>query len=416
MSNTDLGNFFLCLYFYQVYHTVEALRLNAKQISGYLDLYTQKSTDLNKHRVFMLQQHLHATEQRLQDLVTELFISNFAENAHQTLHDLENQYSVYIKQVRSMCQEVWAKFDMMSITLGTLMLLVVILVNVYLFVFETNVTEGKGIGTLLIVLGVSGMSLGFCVIQTVFLEGKAVTILAFILGVCDLIVIVIIIVMVHSNKSQRTQKQKQNLGIMSYFFANNFTLEHFFSYFCIFISLCCFFTNSFVVNEDSVTLFLSETMIWVFCIRCVQGLLREGKSVKDFVKTKSKVTKNFDLMKHFTQPVAIVILLSFICNACLRISSNFRSCREEQITEGNCTNSMFLYPLSSVGYTVEGNKNIRYFFCVSCLTLCSYLSRKWMSTYGNLNGGNMAVLCGRYLLLVTSVMTALHWAVQVGNN
>ncbi|KAK9532894.1 hypothetical protein VZT92_010257 [Zoarces viviparus] len=91
----------------------------------------------------------------------------------------------------------------------------------------------------------------------------------------------------------------------------------------------------------------------------------------------------------------------------LYLSLSFHACREEQ---GTCQPSPFLSPLSRL----QDNrlKNLHYVLSVLALGLWTYLLRRCLRHYGNLNSASGTVFAARWVLLLLSVCLALYWAVS----
>ncbi|XP_061118503.1 GPI ethanolamine phosphate transferase 3 [Conger conger] len=91
----------------------------------------------------------------------------------------------------------------------------------------------------------------------------------------------------------------------------------------------------------------------------------------------------------------------------LYLSLSFHGCREEQ---GSCQPSAFLSPLSRL--QDSRLRNLHYLLSVASLAAWTYALRRWLRHYGNLNCQAPAVAAARWLLPSVSVCLALHWAVS----
>ncbi|XP_070706602.1 GPI ethanolamine phosphate transferase 3 [Pempheris klunzingeri] len=91
----------------------------------------------------------------------------------------------------------------------------------------------------------------------------------------------------------------------------------------------------------------------------------------------------------------------------LYLSLSFHGCREEQ---GSCQPSPFLSPLSRLQDSQL--KNLHYILSVCSLGLWTYLLRRFLRYYGNLNSSGGTVFTARWILPLLSVCLALHWAVS----
>lgn len=91
----------------------------------------------------------------------------------------------------------------------------------------------------------------------------------------------------------------------------------------------------------------------------------------------------------------------------LYLSLYFHGCREEQ---GFCQPSPFLSPLSRL--LDNQIKNLYYILSVISLGICTYLLRRCLCHYGNLNSSSGTVFAAHWVLPLLSVCLALHWAVS----
>ncbi|XP_074473324.1 GPI ethanolamine phosphate transferase 3 [Sebastes fasciatus] len=91
----------------------------------------------------------------------------------------------------------------------------------------------------------------------------------------------------------------------------------------------------------------------------------------------------------------------------LYLSLSFHACREEQ---GSCQPSPFLSPLSRLQDSQL--KNLHYVLSVFSLGLWTFLLRRCLRHYGNLNSSGGTVFTARWILPLLSVCLALYWAVS----
>ncbi|XP_039636687.1 GPI ethanolamine phosphate transferase 3 isoform X1 [Perca fluviatilis] len=91
----------------------------------------------------------------------------------------------------------------------------------------------------------------------------------------------------------------------------------------------------------------------------------------------------------------------------LYLSLSFHACREEQ---GSCQPSPFLSPLSRLQDSQL--KNLHYVLSVFSLGLWTYLLRRCLRHYGNLNSSGGTAFTAHWVLPLLSVCLALHWAVS----
>ncbi|WAR00712.1 PIGO-like protein [Mya arenaria] len=387
----------------EVYHIVEALRVNAQQMNQYMSHYMRMSSDLPAQKLMVLQAKLREAEAKLQRLVTDLFIHNVDNNAHEMLHYLEQEYIQYMHQVREMCRDVWAKFDNASMGLGIIFLVVTVVVNIYIISVVQHLSEDKWPGPTVIVISVSVVFLIFCVLQSFYLESSSVSILGFILGFFDIIALGIIIHVTRTNKDQN-ETSGSATSINTWISVDNIV-----SVTLVLINLLSYFSNSFVVFEDSISQFCFQSIVWYLCAKTVVNILKENRHLKDLSKPRTKSVKHQDIRKIVTKSVVPVMLLTATCSYFVRLSANFRNQREEQLTSEPLQNAS----ISGEGNVVGNeNRNMQFFLCSACFGLVVYLPQKWLKESGNLNGVSGTVLCARYLVPMAAVSTVLYWALQ----
>jgi phosphatidylinositol glycan class O len=364
------------------------------------------SSDLPPHKLLVRNERLRNAEVQLQTLVTNMFTNSNEENVHEKLHYLEKEYKEYMQEVKKLCKEVWAKFDMTSIVLGLLILGVTLLVNIYLLYLASSLSEDRDNGTMIIVIILSLVFIVFSLVQSFYLNDGAVNIMVYILGLFDFVALGMIILITRSNllRSEKTPSDSSVSFLLKIGKALKTSIDNSVIGIIILITCLSYFSNSFVVFEDDVCLFLTQTCILFFYSKVILKLSKETKFTKDHSKTKSKSLK-LDIKRFTSQSVMLVTILSIACSWCVRFSVNIRTKREEQMTEaeaaGETTDTNF-----------EANKNVTYFFSVACLLVSIYLPRKWLTESGNLNSASFSTLCARYLMPVAAVATVLYWAMQ----
>ena len=353
-----------------------------------------------------LQNRLQDAEASLQRLVTDLFLHNKEENAHDVLHYLEHEYIQFMQQVKEMCHQVWAKFDLLSMGLGVMCIIVNIILNIFVLSSVQGLSTDTWSGSVVMAVAVSCVFLVYSIVQSVYLEGTSVGILGFILGIFDVATLGFIIQMTRSNKCD----QEKRISPAS--FQQKISLQNIVLTIIVLINLLCYFSNSFVVFEDDISLFSAQTLIWFICAKAVFSIFKDSKHLKESVKGKSRSGKPQEIGGAFLYSVLPILALTIACSFCVRLSKIFRSQREEQLTLDQWNDSL------STRETVDpsNNKNLEFFVSAACLVLLVYLPRRWLADSGNLNGVSGPVVCARYLLPAAAVCTIAHWALQVCTN
>lgn len=386
----------------QAFHAVKAMRLNAIQISLYLQAYAQVSTDFPIKKYYELDSMLTKAEQNLQALVTVMVKSGENQHMVRQLEELQQVYNSYTSQVKTICQGIWAKFDLVSITIGIMSLIVTILINLY-FVQLSFWKKFEVPSTVIVVILFCLVYMVYAGFHCFFVGETLSSFMVFLLGIINILVLI----MVNIKFSPKTPKLISDLMVNEKkektFPWMTFTCN---AIVCL-ICFLSFFSNSFVVYEDTILLFLTQTLVVINSIKVISQTLKKYDTGPTDAKQKHKKQKPFDIMLILTHPCMITIAITAVICVCLRLSMNFKACREEQHT---CELSLFLRPLSGLIDDLEHLRNLRYFFSVGCLVLTVFLTRRLLFRFGNLNGLSGSVVCVRYLLPVSTCCCGLHWA------
>ncbi|OWF39015.1 GPI ethanolamine phosphate transferase 3-like [Mizuhopecten yessoensis] len=386
----------------QVFHAVKALRLNAVQVSLYLKAYAQVSSDFPINKYYELDNMLENAERNLQGLVTSMVKSGENQHMVRQLEELKQVYDSYISQVKAICQGIWAKFDLVSISIGIMSLLLTVLINVY-FVQLSFWKKFEVPSTVIVVILFCMVYIVYAVFHCFFVGETISSFMVFLLGFVNIVALIIINVKFSPKRpkliSDLMINQKKDSGFPLVTCTCNAIV-------CL-ICFISFFSNSFVVHEDAILLFLAQSLIVIYCVKVISQTFKKHDTSPNDPKPKHKKQKPFDFMLILTHPAMLTIAMTTGLCLCLRLSMNFKACREEQHT---CELSLFLRPLSGLTDSLEHLRNLRYFFSVGCLALTVFLTRRLLFHFGNLNGMSGSVQCVRYLLPLCACCCSLHWA------
>ncbi|KAK7484510.1 hypothetical protein BaRGS_00024266 [Batillaria attramentaria] len=176
----------------QVFHTVEALHLNALQVSHYISAYAAVSSDFPSDKFHKLNNMLERAETELQGLVTSASSGTGTQGLEDRLRHLQHQYQTYLSEVRHMCQDVWAKFDLVSITLGALTVFVSLLLNV-VFIVCWSGEEEELPGFLPFVVGGLILHVIYYAIHILIFPPTVPPVMAFMLGLVLTVTLVVVL-------------------------------------------------------------------------------------------------------------------------------------------------------------------------------------------------------------------------------
>jgi phosphatidylinositol glycan class O len=174
----------------------------------------------------------------------------------------------------------------------------------------------------------------------------------------------------------------------------------------LFVYSASLFSNSYVVNEDSVSSFFSQSLLLLHGWELARALLRRESKAG---RTQSRRKVLFDFFRHLTSPTALLVMILSLAAGCLRLSHVFFACREEQ---RDCITPSLLRSLSVLAEVTASQRNLRYFISVVVVIAIPVFWQKWMRHHGNLTGFAPGVLWVSYGLPLSAVCLCLYWALQ----
>ena len=371
----------------QKYHTVKALHINAHQVHEYLKTYAEVTGEFPRDKYAELEYLFQTTEEQLQELVTAIAHGENPDTLMK-LNVLEADYVKYMELTRFMCQDIWAKFDLGSMVLGTAAVIKALILSVLLFTMveykaelspQILATVTTSVWVVLLFTFLSVLDLKLAGMIAALVTGISI------IALFGFILYKIISGNVQSPKVVSKQRSKKLL----YFSVGMMILYN--------LSL---FSNSFVVFEDSVTAFLAQSVAWAMLLVTLQKYASTHKTT---------FQKKFDLGRVITSPYFILFALAFSFCACIRLTKIFHACREEQTSPGwICEISVFLQPLAAL--SEQPYRNVRYFLSLGVLVVLVVSTRMWLRYQGNMNGDAWTIQCVRYALPVMAVCIGLYWA------
>ncbi|CAG5135395.1 unnamed protein product [Candidula unifasciata] len=379
----------------RVYHRVKALRLNAQQISTYLATYQQIASDLPVPQLRSLQQQINKAESDVQNLITAMIKDGATDDALHKFIALEEAYKSYIREARETCEGVWAKFDLKLIVTGLLTVAVGVSQSCYFFVAWSN--SDDSFPTLAkFLIGGSALHLFYLTLHMLFFPETVPPLMAVILALVLIFVSVVGI---------KNSPLINNIEMRRYL-----TIDNIISSLILIMNCCLFFSNSFIVYENAVTMFFMQTLIVVVFLKIIfkNFSVQRKEALKPDIGRQMRKSKaaNYDLLHVITQPSTAAFIVIIICCIVLRIASSFYSCREEQ---HSCEDSTFILPLSSLD---ERTRNQRYLFSVFCIAAMVTAVRYWLKHYGNMNGMGAGVTAAYYGPPLAALFIVFHWALQ----
>jgi len=392
----------------QLERAVSALQNNAAQISRYLDAYTAVLDELPQVEYAELSLLLTNTNTHAIDLSSLRNVQGQEIELLRRLKTLRTSYRKYLRNARTMCQNVWARFDGSSMLLGGVTLASGVILLVFLWIVSDPSLEHIPRKLYTCVVGSAWQLLfsGYLNHVGLGLSGLVASLtLGFPAIVISTYIVHRIITSVQKASSDRDSDmmpQKHNKVIIDWNFVDLFSLG------CMLVYGAFPFANSFLIYEDRAVLFIFMSIIVILLHRTLKEMYRKSNNsegASGYVGKKGSFVSRFDVVRVLTSPGSLIILLVATMFAVLRLSAIFRACREEQHA---CELSPFLTPLSSM--SENGYKDLRFFLSAGCLLSLVYGCRCWLRTHGNLNGESILVLLARFAMPLIAICVIFHWA------
>ncbi|XP_022102977.1 GPI ethanolamine phosphate transferase 3-like isoform X2 [Acanthaster planci] len=386
-----------------LYNKVGALWTNAHQVNRYLQAYSKVSDEFPRGQFNLLQNFFQEAEIAVQELLQS---SAFDESRTLALLQKSEQvYLDYLNQVKEMCRSMWARFDLTLIILGLAVVIGTCLISYVLLMHNYNFGNraqlDSALGTLLKIIAVSIVAcvlIGVTMSLTIpSLHVYSAVLVLTVPAVGSLLNAVVWIAFVSAEMK------------VSYFLRFwTYPLKTVMAVILTFAYAACLTSNSFVINEGYVAAFLVHSL-HLACVCSVGSVFVQSKNSKETTRKKTKTEKSRDIGHFLTHPVTVYILLAVAFHLCIRFSSLFLACREEQ---NPCRESELLRSLGAFSDDTGSYRNYRYFMSVASLAVIPASLTFWLNKQGNLNGGAAPMLSVAYALPIATVCICLNWGLQ----
>lgn len=379
-----------------------AFEVNAKQVHQYLTKYASNSGEISGSRLEDFAKILNnatALVSRTRDLLNNLGghrgmieKATTEELAHlrEILTTAEGFYIDYLSQVKTLCQSLWAKFDLNSIFVGV----TVVFLGVAVVVL-TLLDCGRKLSLLLAI-----PFMGFALASAVTSFSFSYIIILSLFPLCGLVLGMFI-------SLQKVIIKKAKVIVNCFF--NKLSTDSVFAAILCFLQCIALFSNSFVVNEDKLIAFFIQALI---AVKCVQALWKCGLSERrrPILRQNSRRLPKKEHKKGSIIGFLLRLLIAWIAFEIVnRTAILLKACREEQWT---CVPSDFLKPLSALtdkNFTASN----RFIPTVICTGVIPLAIRQWLRYQGNLNGPSFVVLCVKFTLPAAFIFICAHWVLQI---
>ncbi len=360
---------------------LKVFQLNAHQVHRYIMSYIELSDELPHHELAHLNALLQSTDEELAR-VFALFSGNGGQQpleVLETFKKLQSQYGKYVVGIRSLCQSVWSKFDLVTMLMGGMLVALGILVNI-LCVCVAHQMSVQFIGGLVIyvIALVLLIPMSFSLIELSVTEWCSVA--------CCILAVHVVAIILYC---------KQHVSLKSVNVLDLFSLL-----LCLLRSAAVL-SNSFVIYENHLLLYFIESLLLA---QVVYIAIKAG-TIAVMARQSSQVFRTLrQLFSHIN--IKIVLLVVIVAMVSLRISTIFYACREEQ---ADCEMSLFAQPLSVYTSDIQQLKGLRYLLSIASLIVTYILVIKWLRYWGNLNGESLVVVMMSYIVPLAVGIVCLYW-------
>lgn len=341
---------------------LSALQINAEQLQRYLKTYVKHSDDFPSNVYISLQNKLAHAQKLHSDVKTHL------DPSQADLTEAARVYVTYMREVKSMCHNVWAKFDDFHIAQGIFLFTLTVFMNI-LTLFNTELSLrciGKSLSIALII-GIP-ISLVTLVFSPLPLEIGITSIVDVILSLSFYPLVVFLFV--HSYLLiYQLYKSLVKISLTDFLFSI-FSQLSFIYLFSIVVAVGCsisLVSNSFILYEGDMTLFFIQSLLILHLYSLVQGLSSHC-AVLHPPDGKERTREQNDYQKAPISLMSIVkkswpLILAMIV---VRLTKLFHSCRDLQV---GCETTSFILPFHGAFETLGRLADVRLF--LSCIGVMS---------------------------------------------
>ena len=339
-----------------------ALQINAEQLQRYLKTYVKHSEDFPSDVYVTLQTKLA----RAQKLHSSLKSSQNSSQAELT--EVASAYVGYMREVKSMCHNVWAKFDDFHIAQGIVLFTLAVCMNVLslfdpdlslqclLKCFPTACVLGAVVSLVSLVVSPLPLEVGLSSLLDMFLSLSFYPLLLFLLFHVSFLCY------------QIYQSFKNSLTNVVLLCIDRLSFTYVFS---IIVTVACSVTllsNSFILYEGDMTIFLIQSMLICFSVQRLQQCLTVQPSLSQHSTTCSSDKEKIEGQKiGLKTPPSIVSILRtlwplLLAMLLVRLTRLFHACRDLQV---ECEATSFIQPYHGAVETLGRLADARLF--LSCL-------------------------------------------------
>ncbi|XP_072391039.1 GPI ethanolamine phosphate transferase 3 isoform X1 [Diabrotica undecimpunctata] len=349
-----------------------SLWANVQQVFEYIKEYAENEGTFDENDLKTFQQRYSVLNAKIISIDSEEKFESFSKELIKFLTDL-----------RQLCEVLWIQFDSYSMTRG---LLFIFLTTFFAFV----ITDGIPTDTLSKVFSSSYI---LCSYVLVILGGSVSSVIYyfdlvddlaktsfFVTGFCSQIMLALLVV---QNWDVITQNWYSKSKIKN--------ISNLIARFVLIFNVCGLFSNSYIIEESFVLLFLLVTVVLIGAI---------GVASKKADANKKKTVSKFWSWSKLKFIILAVLVAIFV-----RGSAYFWRCRQEQQW---CFGS---YHEVGSGSKSETTK-LQWTITVIFLGMFVFSTKEWLRNAGNMNGYSLTVTAVKFLPTTIVVCMSGYWAMR----
>ncbi|XP_062269341.1 GPI ethanolamine phosphate transferase 3 [Platichthys flesus] len=371
---------------------LEALWINAKQVNRFLETYSGMAKDIPPESLSRLKEDFSRLSSEYLATVRE---------GRPPSPELAASLQAYLTSVRDTCRATWARFNPLKMAAGLVILAFACLMCFILSELSNVLMRENGLGLKAPVVVALTVGVGVAVTQ-LFTQGYIEV--AWCLAAAALTSELVFFWTAYGSRTAAVSKNgSKSLKCASWLSLRNLLIP---SLLVPLLRCASLLSDSYVIAEGRVVTFLLFSLALYIPIHLNwDGLLLPPSY--DPLKSAGLVPSPALSPSTVRKESSVLLACSGLLVGSLYLSLSFHGCREEQ---GDCQPSPFLSPLARLQDSQL--KNLHYILSVFSLGLWTYLLRRCLRHYGNLNSSGGTVFTARWILPLLSVCMGLHWAVS----
>ena len=279
----------------EIQYALNILSINIEQIMLYVNTYSTQIHPFSKGKISNLLEKFHSLKSKLSTV-----------NNYKSFKVYHKSVIEFLNFVRELCEEVWVQFDSFSMSRG--LVLTFLLVAFTFFIVEgIPCTRFNAVLDGYFLWFAYGSAFSCVIMSTVLQYFKTVDDMFLLTYVSTLSISMLIMAVV----------VVQNWDEITMLWFNTYRNRDWLNIFTRFIHLCSLllmFSNSFVVEEGTVLLFMLNTVVWLIVFNI---------SVQATENAKNKTEKNYWFSKIINHPKFKPLILILIFTLLLKVSQSY---------------------------------------------------------------------------------------------